>query len=663
MLTLPTQDYRRSDYRVPSRPLAGLDAAVNSAIGRYQRRKQVLADLQREAEAVFRQEGEWVVLSDVQLQERLREFREHFRRGGEAVDGLVHSALAAIREAADRQVGLRPFQVQIMGALALYRGCLAEMATGEGKTLTAGLAAILAGWSRHPCHIVTVNDYLVQRDAEWLAPLYHFCGVRVGFVTGSSNPAERAKNYGCDVTYVTSKELLADFLRDRLHLGPLQNPTRRLIRRMLAPPAKEASQLVLRGLHTVIVDEADSILIDEAVTPLIISAKHQNDALRESARLAQAMIGDLIPGIDYRSNLRYKEIELTAAGLKKIVDQAAHLPGLWQGHDRRLELVIQALVAREFYHRDQQYIVNENQLVIVDEFTGRPMHQRFWRAGMHQAVEAKEGLPISDPTETIARLSFQRFFKCFHKLSGMTGTAREAVGELWQVYGLPTVTIPPNKPCLRQQWPLRIFPDEKSKWLAILEEIERLHATGRPLLVGTRSVRASEQLWQWLAERGLEAKILNATRLKEEAEIVALAGEKGRITIATNMAGRGTDIKLGRGVVGLGGLHVIASEWHESGRVDRQLYGRSGRQGDPGSAQAFVSFEDELVQKYLPKILQEMQVAYWRHQLPCRNTLAKTAFQLAQRQAQALAFKQRKGVVRSDLWLDEALSFAGGDTI
>jgi len=248
-------------------------------------------------------------------------------------------------------------------------------------------------------------------------------------------------------------------------------------------------------------------------------------------------------------------------------------------------------------------------------------------------------------------------------LSGMTGTAREAVGELWQVYGLPTVTIPPNKPCLRQQWPLRIFPDEKSKWLAILEEIERLHATGRPLLVGTRSVRASEQLWQWLAERGLEAKILNATRLKEEAEIVALAGEKGRITIATNMAGRGTDIKLGRGVVGLGGLHVIASEWHESGRVDRQLYGRSGRQGDPGSAQAFVSFEDELVQKYLPKILQEMQVAYWRHQLPCRNTLAKTAFQLAQRQAQALAFKQRKGVVRSDLWLDEALSFAGGDTI
>jgi len=248
-------------------------------------------------------------------------------------------------------------------------------------------------------------------------------------------------------------------------------------------------------------------------------------------------------------------------------------------------------------------------------------------------------------------------------LSGMTGTAREAAGELWQVYSLPTVAIPSNKPCVREQWPDRFFPDEKSKWEAIIAEVEKQHATGRPLLVGTRSVLASERLWQWLAERGLEAKILNATRLKEEAEIVALAGEKGRIIIATNMAGRGTDIKLGRGVTALGGLHVIATEWHESGRVDRQLFGRSGRQGDPGSAQAFVSFEDELIQKYLPKWIRSAVVESWSRNVPGREKIARSAFKLAQRKAQALAFKQRKGVVKSDQWLDEALSFAGGDTI
>ena len=418
--------------------------------------------------------------------------------------------------------------------------------------------------------------------------------------------------------------------------------------------------MVLRGLHTAIVDEADSILIDEAVTPLIISASHKNESLRNAAELAQEMIEVLKPEIDYHTNARYKEIELTKDGLKKMVAQATHLPGLWQGQDRRLELVIQALVAREFFHRNQQYIIEDNKIVIVDEFTGRPMPQRSWRAGMHQAVEAKEGLTISDPTETIARLSFQRFFKCFHKLSGMTGTAREAAGELWQVYGLPTVTIPPNKPCVRKQLPDQFFANEKTKWRAIIVEIEKMHATGRPLLVGTRSVLASERLWQWLSERGLEAKILNATRLKEEAELISLAGEKGRIIIATNMAGRGTDIKLGQGVVALGGLHVIATERHESGRVDRQLFGRAGRQGDPGSAQAFVSFEDELICKYLPKSVQKVVA---KSNLPAKEKIANWAFNFAQRKAQALAFKQRKDVIRSDLRLDESLSFAGGDTI
>ena len=663
MLAVPSHDYRRSDYRVPQRPVAGLDALVNVAIGRYQRRVNILTNLRCDAEAVAAQEREWIEMSDAVLQRRLLEFRAKVRRGGKSAEQVILPALAAIREAADRKLGLRPFPVQLMGALALHRGYLAEMATGEGKTLTAGLAAILAGWAKHPCHIVTVNDYLVQRDAEWLEPLYHFCGVRVGFVVFWMGQPERAKNYGCDVTYVTSKELLADFLRDRLYLGKLQNPMRRLIRRMFVPDLETQNGLVLRGLHTAIVDEADSVLIDEAVTPLIIAASHENQSLREAARLAQQMIGVMLPGTDYQPNLRYKEIELTKTGLQKLVEQAAHLPGIWRGHDRRLELVVQALVAREFFHRDQQYIVEGDKVVIVDEFTGRPMPQRTWREGMHQAVEAKENLPISDPTETIARLSFQRFFRCFYKLSGMTGTAREAAGELWQVYGLPTIAIPPNKPCIRKQEPDRFFVDEKNKWQAIIAEIDKVHKTGRPILVGTRSVLASERLGQWLVERGLEAKILNATRLKEEAELIAMAGENGRITIATNMAGRGTDIKLGRGVAAMGGLHVIATERHESGRVDRQLFGRAARQGDPGSALAFVSAEDELIRKFLSKPARRILMEAWERNLPGKDMVARGAFRVAQKKAQSLAFKQRRSVLRSDLWLDEALSFTGGDTI
>ena len=663
MLTVPTQDYRRGDYRVPPRPLTGLDALVNRFIGDYRRRGGILKQLRQEADAIVLQEREWVELSDAALQRRLLDFREQFRRGGRRADELVLPALAAIREAADRQLGLRPFPVQLMGALAMHRGFLAEMATGEGKTLTAGLAAVLAGWTRRPCHVITVNDYLVARDAEWLGPLYHFCGVRVGVVTGAAGPPERLKGYGCDVTYVTSKELLADFLRDRLRLGRLQDSTRRLIRRMLQPQPEGRDGLVLRGLHTAVVDEADSVLIDEAVTPLIISASHKNESLREAARLAQGMIQMLRPETDYRLNPRYKEIELTQPGLDKLVEQAARLPGLWRGPERRLELVIQALVAREFFHRDKQYIIEEGKVVIVDEFTGRPMPQRTWQAGMHQAIEAKEGLAVSDPAETVARLSFQRFFRCFYKLSGMTGTAREAARELWQIYGLPVIAIPSNRTCIREQWPDQFFLTEEAKWEAMVGEVERLHTTGRPLLIGTRSVQTSEHLWSLLTARGLEPKVLNATRLKEEAETIAVAGERGRITIATNMAGRGTDIKLGRGVAPLGGLHVIASERHESGRVDRQLFGRSGRQGDPGSAQAFVSLDDELVRRYLSGPTRRTLDLAWQRHLPGRGRMAVKTFNLAQSKAQALALKQRKDVLRSDLWLDQALSFAGGDTI
>ncbi len=661
MLT-PTHDYRRTDHRQPTKPLQGLDARVNSCIGAFQRRGKHLADLDRQATAVDAQAAQWIEMEDAALQARLLEIRDQFRRG-KVSDELLCSALAGIREASDRTLGLRPFHVQLMGALALHRGYLAEMATGEGKTLTAGLAGVLAGWTRRPCHIVTVNDYLVERDAAWLRPLYHFCGVRVGCVTAAMEAADRQKGHGCDVTYTTSKELLADFLRDRLRFGPLANPTRRLVRRMLAPQAAAQDGIVLRGLHTAIVDEADSLLIDEAVTPLIISATHENDLLKQAGRIAQQIVAELVRETDYTINLRYKEIELTEEGRRKIEARATSLPGLWRGSDRRQELLKQALVAREFFLRDKHYIIAEGKIVIVDEFTGRPMPQRTWREGMHQAIEAKEGLAISDPSETIARLSFQRFFRCFHRLSGMTGTAREAAGEFWQAYKLPVVTIPTNRPCIRQQWPDRHFATDELKWHALVAEIARLHATGRPLLVGTRSVFASERLAALLEERGIEFKILNASRLKEEAEIVALAGEPGRITIATNMAGRGTDIKLGHGVAALGGLHVIATERHESGRVDRQLFGRAARQGDPGSAQAFVSAEDELIRRHLPKSAQELLRRSLRGQLPRSESLVRAAFHLAQRKAQRLAYKQRQSVLRTDTWLEEALSFAGSEAL
>jgi preprotein translocase subunit SecA len=653
MVDTPTSDYRRTGHRVPERPYQGLDAAVNWVIGRFQRRVSRRQELLLRGEQVDVLAPQFAGLDSHALQQKLLEFRDHFRREPSPADAVLLPALAAVREAAERCVGLRAFPVQLSGALALQGGWLAEMATGEGKTLTAGLAAVLAGWTKRPTHIVTVNDYLAARDAEWLRPLYTFCGVRAGCVTAALDTAARHREYDRDVTYATSKELLADFLRDRLRLGPLREPGRRLIRRLLQPRTAALDGVVMRGLHTAIVDEADSVLIDEAVTPLIISATRKNEMLREAAALAADLAQELAAPGDYRTDLRYREVELTERGKQKLTERCAPLPGIWRGPDRRQELIRTALVAREFFHRDKHYILGDDKVVIVDEFTGRPMPQRTWREGLHQAIEAKEKLTLSDPTETVARMSFQRFFRCFHRLSGMTGTAWEASAELWQIYGLPVVRIPTHRPCVRQQWPDRFFTTEGERWDAVVASVEELHASGRPVLIGTRSVAASEHLAARLTERQLHFQLLNATRLAEEAAIIKLAGEPGRLTIATNMAGRGTDIQLGEGMTSKGGLHVIATERHESERIDRQLFGRAGRQGDPGSAQAYVSGEDDLLQRHLPG--------------PLLRTLARTgngllvrqAVAMAQQRAQRLAWKQRAGVLRSDAWLDEALSFAG----
>lgn len=658
-MTTPTEFYRRTEHRDPAPLPKGIDAWANRWIGVYRRRAGALDRLRRQATET---EALWEGLKDEtdhRLNLRLQEHREVVRRGGRAVESTLLPALAAIREAAHRKLGLLAFPEQLMGALALHSGCLAEMATGEGKTLTAGIAAVLMAWNGRPCHVITVNDYLVERDAQWLGPLYRFCGIHAGFVTAPLSPEERRKAYACDITYATSKEVVADSLRDVLRLGHLRQPTRRLVQQLLRPTPDAQDGLVMRGLHSAIIDEADSILIDEAVTPLIISAPHANASLKEVVQIAQSIAQPLEASVHYEVNPRHREIELTPAGNARLDELCAPLPGFWRAPERRTELVRQALVAREFYLPGRQYVVVDGKVVIVDEFTGRQMAQRTWRQGLHQAVEAKEGLGLSDPSETIARISFQRYFRFYQRLAGMTGTAREAAAELWQTYGLPVLTIPPHRPNRRVQLPDRVLPTAEARWAAVVHEIKSVHARRQPILIGTRSVAASERLAGLLEDQGLGFQLLNAVRHHEEATVISMAGEAGRITIATNMAGRGTDIRLGRGVAELGGLHVIATERHESGRVDRQLFGRNARQGDPGSAQAIVSAEDDLLSRHLPAPIQRQVQRSIEQGLPGSQRLATTAMRIAQGLAQRKAETLRVNVARMDTWIEESLSFTG----
>ncbi|MEO6739709.1 MAG: hypothetical protein ABIP20_05615 [Chthoniobacteraceae bacterium] len=635
----------------------GLDAMSHFLAGVRARGGRLLREMWEVAHAAEQLEDEFRKMGERELARVLEECAQSCRRCEQSdSEGWFPRALAGLRETADRVCGLRPFPVQLVGVVALHRGCLAEMATGEGKTLVAAIAAILAGWQRRPCHVITVNDYLAERDAGWFRALFTAAGVSVGVVTGAMNVEERQAGYAADVTYTTSKEILADYLRDRIALGPVSQGERLRLRAAASGPRRTAMPVVMRGLHTAIVDEADSVLIDEAVTPLIISRERPNNELRDACREAQRLGEMLERGRDYQPDARFRDIELTAHGRERLAEVAASLPALWRGEARRNELVQQALVAREFHRREKEYLVHEGKVVIVDEFTGRMMPQRTWRDGLHQAIEAREGLEISSPTETLARMSFQRFFRTIPRLSGMTGTAWEARGEFWKIYRLPVVRIPTHRPVQRRLMADRTFRMTAEKWKAVVDEIVRVHATGRPVLIGTKSVAASEHLAEMLAAIHLPHRVLNASRHREEAMIVAEAGEQGAVSIATNMAGRGTDIKISSRVAVLGGLAVIATERHESSRIDRQLFGRSGRQGDPGTAQAFVSWEDEILARFLPA---------WVHFSLSKlrgnagEIALRKAVTLAQRNAQRQAFQQRRSVLQSDQWIEESLGFAG----
>ena len=648
----------------PPLPLApklpeGADALAHATRGWIRRRGLKTAQLRRRSLEVAQACAPLDQLDDAAFDERIVALREAMRRDPIEAGGQLVDALAAVGEAARRALGMRPYPVQFMGALALHHGWLAEMATGEGKTLTASLAGVLAAWSGKPCHLVTSNDYLAARDAEEMAPLYQRCGVSVASVVSTDKPEERLARYGADVVYLTAKEMLADHLRDQLAARAGHDPQRLALRRWLGtvPPEAEAPQLQVRGLHTVIVDEADNVLIDEAVTPLILSAPRSDLGLAEAARLVSTIADQLVEDADYEQLRRQRTVLLRDGARQALSVRAAELGPLWRAEPRREELLRQALTVRHFILRGHQYLVDEGKVVLLDEFTGRMTPGRTLTAGLHQAIEAREGVEVTDPNESLGQMSFQSFFRRMPRLAGTTGTGREASAEFWRIYRLGVMPIPTHRPRLTRTAAPRLFDTAGRKWQAVVAQIVALHERGQPVLVGVRSVESSETLAALLSARGLPFELLNAVRHAEEARIIARAGELGRITIATNMAGRGTDIRLGDTVPALGGLHVIIAEVNESGRIDRQLAGRCGRQGDPGSVSVFVSTDDGLVKRFLSRPARVLVATGARLHLPVRSLAVRGLIRLAQRRAEADAFSRRRGVLKSDDWLDNALPF------
>jgi preprotein translocase subunit SecA len=540
---------------------------------------------------------------------------EPLRQTADALRGRLSSAncnlgdiglsFALAREAARRHTGMRHFRVQLLGGAAMMVGALAEMQTGEGKSLTALLPAVAAALSGRPVHIVTVNDYLARRDAELFRPVCNALGLTVGLIEHGQPPQDRQRAYACDVTYCTNKELVFDYLRDRLALGARRGRARLLVDDLFKTRlALQPQHLLLRGLHFAIVDEADSVLIDEARTPLILSGmpgEAENDAGLYETALDFAR--RLLPGEDFHLLAGQKAIRLTAHGEGRMAELTVGLQGLWAIRRAREELVQQALSALHFLRRDVQYIIADGKVQIVDEYTGRVMPDRSWERGLHQLIEAKENCAITERRHTLARITYQRFFRRYLHLCGMTGTAVETAGELRAVYGLRVVRIPTNRPLRRTNLGTQIFRTAAPKWNAVVDSVNAATRQGRPVLIGTRSVDASEHVGELLHKAGLQRVILNARQDRQEAEIVAGAGQPGRVTVATNMAGRGTDIQLHPAVREAGGLHVILTEYHESRRIDRQLFGRAGRQGDPGSYESIVALDDELFQRFAGKQL------------------------------------------------------------
>jgi preprotein translocase subunit SecA len=570
----------------------------------------------------------------------------------------VAQTFALVREAASRTLGQRHFDVQLIGGRILLDGMVAEMQTGEGKTLTATLAACTAALAGMPVHVVTVNDYLTSRDAQWMGPIYDALGLSVATIVHGMEPDARRAAYAADITYCTNKEVAFDYLKDRIVLGREANRLQLQVERLYEQRPR-LNQLLLRGLHYAIVDEADSVLIDEAKTPLIISgAAGADTSEQETYQTALALAKEMELSRDFVIEGRERIIRLLPAGLDRLAERAEALGGVWIRRQWREELARQALSALHMFIKDKQYLVKDGKVQIIDEYTGRVMPDRSWEHGLHQTIEAKEGCDVTRRVDPLARISYQRFFRRYLRLAGMTGTAREVAGELWSVYRLATVTVPTNRPLRRRGLPTRVYHSADAKWQAVVGSIEEQQNAGRPVLVGTRSVAASEHLSRLLTSRGLDHQVLNARQDREEAEIVARAGERCRITVATNMAGRGTDIRLPHSSRDIGGLHVIATELHEARRIDRQLYGRCGRQGDLGTYQAIISLEDELVRIYARRWWQKLN-GKWPSLGGAHARTRAATIRLAQRAAERLHSRMRRSLLKSDEQLAAALAFSG----
>ena len=531
-------------------------------------------------------------------------------RSGEPLDRLLVEAFALVREAGRRRMNMRHFDVQLLAGAAVHFNSIVEMQTGEGKTLTATLPLYLAALEGKGAHLTTVNDYLAQRDADWMRPLYETLGMKVGCIQSQMQQADRAKQYACDITYGTANEMGFDFLRDRLLKRRISEGQRDLFGAMLGKGGGGNEAPVQGDLNFMLVDEADSILIDEARTPLIISALPGEDEKLEAEayKWAAKMASEFVEEEHFEYEHKEKTVELTLRGRRKVRElpkpaamDRVPLSSIYEHVERAIK------VAREMI-LDRQYVVRDGEIVIVDEFTGRLGEGRKWRAGIHQAVEAKEGVEITFATNQAARITVQDFFLRYNRLAGMTGTASTSAGELHKIYSCRVLSVPTNRPPIRQKLQTLVFGTAEDKWRAIIEDLVEQHALGRPVLVGTRSIDKSELLANLLTERGIEHAVLNARHVAKEAEIVAAAGQVGKVTVATNMAGRGTDVRLGPGVHELGGLHVICSELHEAQRIDRQLIGRCGRQGDPGTYRQFLALDDEILEAaYGPKKAEKLK--------------------------------------------------------
>jgi preprotein translocase subunit SecA len=615
-------------------PAAGLRAIVTAA-GRH--------------DATFR------AATDGALLAHARGMRARFRRDGFTPEATAE-CFALVSEAANRTLGMRHFPSQLMAGWALLRGLLVEMETGEGKTFAATLPACAVALAGYPVHIVTVNDYLARRDAETMGPLYRFLGLDAAAVVGGMPREDRVHAYGRPIVYCGNKEVAFDYLRDGVSVSGRGGGARRPIGQDRIGKDRD---LVLRGLCFGIVDEADSVFVDEARTPLILSAVSGPTDGRAACEEALEVARTLAEDVDYKLDRTLRHATLEDPGRAAIADRADGRDGVWTSARGREELVAHALSALHLFVRDQHYLVTDGKVQIIDESTGRIMPDRSWERGLHQLIETKEGCPLTEQRETLARVTYQRLFRRYVLLAGMTGTAREVETEVRSVYGLDAVRVPLHRPSLRRYEPPRAYLNRAAKWDAVVEDVRRrAHGEERPVLIGTRSVAASDELSALLTARGIGHELLNARQDAREAEIIAAAGEAGRVTVATNMAGRGTDIKLGPGVAESGGLHVILTEYHESRRIDRQLFGRCARQGDPGTCQAIVALDDELFSTFAP-IAAHTAALFARPGGTVPGPVLSLLRWLAQQSAERRAARARLDNLRADQRWDRMLAFTG----